>query len=185
MRITFIRHGKVNMPWEKKYSSKDYDQAWLDYDACDILPISGRLEIRPGAKVICTGFKRTQQTAEQFLGVSDYSIVEKLFDEVPLRSFMDTKRPVNRVLMTFLGRVEWYLPMKRQPERRKASRARAEKAVDYIESLGDGDYVIVMHGFFMRSLGAILRRRGYKMTNQPVFAVRNLHTAVAEKEIRS
>jgi broad specificity phosphatase PhoE len=110
--------------------------------------------------------------------------VEKLFDEVPLRSFMDTKRPVNRVLMTFLGRVEWYLPMKRQPERRRASRARAEKAVDYIESLGDGDYVIVMHGFFMRSLGAILRRRGYKMTNQPVFAVRNLHTAVAEKEIR-
>ena len=182
MRIMFIRHGKVDMPWMKKYNSRDYDQAWLEYDTHDILPIKEHLDIWPGAKVIVTGLKRTHQTAEQFLGVYEYTVVEKLFDEVPLRSFIDTAHRFNRVLMTFLGRVEWYLPMKRQPERRRASRSRAEKAVDYIESLGDGDYVIVMHGFFMRTLGSILRRRGYRLKNQPVFAVRNLHVAEAVKE---
>lgn len=182
MRITFIRHGKVDMPWVKKYNSEDYDQAWLDYDTHDILPLAERLEISPDSRVIVTGYKRTQQTAEQFLGRKDYLIVEDLLDEIPLRSFMDTKLRINRHMLNFLGRVEWYLPMKRQPERRKASRERAQKAVDYIESLGDGDYVIIMHGFFMRTLGSILKKRGYKLKNQPIFFVLNLHTAEAVRK---
>jgi broad specificity phosphatase PhoE len=182
MRIMFIRHGKVDMPWVKKYNSRDYDQAWLDYDTYDILPIEKHLDIWPGAQVIVTGYKRTHQTAEQFLGVKDYMIVEDLLDEVPLKSFMDTNIRFNRHLLNFLGRVEWYFPMKRQPEWRRKSRERAKKAVDYIESLGDGDYVLVMHGFFMRTLGSILKRRGYKLKNQPVFAVRNLHIAEAVKK---
>ena len=152
------------------------------YDTYDILPIEEHLDIWPGSQVIVTGYKRTHQTAEQFLGVHEYLILEDLLDEVPLRSFMDTKIKFNRHLLNFLGRVEWYFPLKRQPEWRRKSRARAEKAVDYIESLGDGDYVLIMHGFFMRTLGSILKRRGYKLKNQPVFAVRNLHIAEAVKK---
>ena len=113
MRIMFIRHGKVDMPWVKKYNSRDYDQAWLDYDTYDILPIKEHLDIWPGSQVIVTGYKRTHQTAEQFLGVKDYMIVEDLLDEVPLKSFMDTNIRFNRHLLNFLGRVEWYFPMKR------------------------------------------------------------------------
>ncbi len=182
MHVTMIRHGKVDMPWVKRYNSKEYDQAWLDYDTYNILPITEHLKIAPDATVIVTGFKRTHQTAEQFLGVHDYIIVKDLLDEIPLRSFMDTQLRIERHILNILGRIQWYLPISRQPERRKASRERAAKFIDMLEKRGDGNYVIVMHGFFLRTLASVFRHRGYKMKNQPFFGVPNLYTAEAIKE---
>ena len=183
MRVTMIRHGQVDMPWAKKYNSKEFDQAWLDYDHYDILPVTQHLDISPKAKVFVSPYKRTHQTAEQFLGVHDYTVIEDLLNEIPLRSFMDTGHRFERHFMNFLGRAQWYLPMKRQPERRSASRRRAGKLVDFIEKLPDGDYVLVMHGFYLRTLASVFRHRGYKMTGQPFFAVPNLYTAIAEKKL--
>ena len=181
MRVMMIRHGKVNMPWVKKYNSKEYDQAWIEYDKYDILPITDHLDIYPDAKVLVSPFKRTHQTAEQFLGVHEYTIIDELLNEIPLRSFVETNRRFRKNLMNFLGRVEWYLPLKRQPERRRASRERAAKMVDLIEKMGDGDYVLVMHGFYMRTLASMFRHRGYKIKHQPFFAVPNLYTSEAIK----
>ncbi len=173
MEIRLIRHGKVNMDWKKRYNSSEYDCAWDEYDTKDILPIEDRLEIPKDAKVFVTTYKRTHQTAEQFLGAKEYEIIESLADEVPLRSFIDTKHRFSRRLMNFLGRVEWYLPLKRQPERRRASYLRALRFIDYIESRTD-NAVIVMHGFFIRTVCRALKRRGYKLDHQPIFGVPNL-----------
>lgn len=37
MKITIIRHGKVDMTWDKKYNSAAYDSACAQYDQSPIL----------------------------------------------------------------------------------------------------------------------------------------------------
>ncbi len=182
MRVLMIRHGRVDMPWAKKYNAKEYDLAWQHYDDCDILPVTGHMEIPREAKVYVSSFKRTHQTAEQYLGVKEYTVLSDLLDEVPLRSFADVKLRMRRRWLDVLGRIQWYLPLKRQPERRKVTRQRADRLIDYLEAQGDGNYVLVMHGFYMRTLGAMFRKRGYRIRNRRIFTVPNLCTVEAVKD---
>ena len=183
MRVLMIRHAKVDMPWKKKYNAEEYEEAWLHYDDCDILPVEGHLEIPENAKVFVSPFKRTHQTAEQYLGVSEYTILQDLLNEVPLISFAKVKRRHRRRFMDVVGRIQWYLPFSRQPEKRKGSRARAGELIDFLEKQGEGEYVLVMHGFYMRTLGAMFKKRGYHVRNRRIFAVPNLATTIAEKEL--
>ena len=52
----------------------------------------------------------------------------------------------------------------------------------YLEAQGDGNYVLVMHGFYMRTLGAMFRKRGYRVRNRRIFTVPNLCTVEAVKD---
>ena len=174
MRILMIRHAKVDMPWKKKYNAQEYDQAWRQYDECDILPAEKRMEVYPGAKVFVSSLKRTHQTAQQYLGVRDYTVPEHLLDEVPLRSFADVRRRFPRHMMDAVAQLQWLLSSKRQPERRGMTRERAERMIDCLEEQGDGDYVLVTHGFFVRMLVAALRRWGYSVRNRRILFTPNL-----------
>lgn len=40
MRITIIRHGKVNMKWPKKCSSSDFDMACAEYNRSELESIN-------------------------------------------------------------------------------------------------------------------------------------------------
>ncbi|MBR4767528.1 MAG: histidine phosphatase family protein [Lachnospiraceae bacterium] len=181
MRIILIRHGKVNMAWQKKYTSREYDQAWAEYDKRDILPIQTHLDLPESIRVYCTNMKRTQQTAEQFLRRKNYEIIESLANEIPLRSFRDLNHRHSRRLMNFVGRLQWYFPTKRQPENRAASYKRAIKLIEYLEN-GVDDAVVVMHGFFLRTVCRALKHDGYKLDHQPFFGVPNLTVVNAVKD---
>ena len=182
MKITAIRHGLVDMPWKKKYTSVEYDTAWSNYDHCDIVPIQRKYQLDPGTKVYVTGFKRTQQTARQFLGAEEYHVVHGLADEVPLRSFKDSKTEKSRKLMNFFGRVQWYFPEHRQEEHRKDTYKRAVSLIRFLEKDAGGDCAIVCHGFFLRTLGRAMKRCGYKVKGKPFWTVPNLCVMTGEKK---
>ncbi|MBR3437830.1 MAG: histidine phosphatase family protein [Lachnospiraceae bacterium] len=182
MTIYLIRHGQVDFHWEKKLNSKDYDQAWSDYDHTPIKPITRRFEVPEDAKIFTTSYKRTQDTARQYLGREDFTVIpDGLADEVPLVSYKDTDKPKRVWRMDFRGRLQWYTHGKRQPEWRRNSLERAYKLIDYLEAQDAETVVVVFHGFFLRTVSRALRKRGYKQEGRPRFAVPNLLTVKAVK----
>lgn len=181
MRITLIRHGKVDMDWKKKYTSAEYDAAWAQYDECDILPVTKRLSLPEDVKVYVTPMKRTHQTAEQFLGIKEYTVIDDLANEVPLRAYKDSHRRRRLWYMNFRGRAQWWLPNHRQEERRHQTYARAQQLLNRLEQ-EDRDVVLVSHGFFIRAMAIVLKKNGYKLDDMHRFKVPNLCTIDAVKE---
>lgn len=175
MKIILIRHGKVNTgPKKKRYNSREYDEYWARYETCPIFPINKRLKLPETAKIFATTFQRTQDTVRQFLGREDFTIVENLANEIPLRSFTDTKKRFRMWFLNFMGRFQWYFPGWRQEECRRESYARALQLIEFLEEQGEELCVMVMHGFMMRTVGRALSDMGYKVKNKRVFAVPNL-----------
>lgn len=172
--IILIRHGRVVMDWEKKYDSKGFDEAWERYETQPIYPITEHYEVPKDAKVFATKFGRTQETCRGFLGRDDFTVIEDLANEVPLRAFKDTTHKHALWFMNFLGRFQWYFPHWRQEECRRETYARAMKLIDFLESQDTETCVIVMHGFMIRTVQRALSDRGYKVRNKKIFAVPNL-----------
>ena len=183
MTIYLIRHGLVDFNWKKKMTSAEYDKAWADYDHTPIKPIQKRFTVPEDAKVFTTSYERTQETARQYLGRDDFTVIpDGLADEVPLVSYKDTKRPRRVWKMNVRGRLQWYTHGKRQPEWRRNSLERAFKLIDYLEEQDAETVVVVFHGFFLRTVSRALRIRGYKQEGRPKFSVPNLITVKAVKE---
>lgn len=175
MKIILIRHGKVNVGEKKKrLNSEEFDQYWSDYDYKPIFPITERFEVPEGAKIFATTLQRTQETVRQFLGREDFTVVEKLANEIPLRSFKDTTHRFRMGFMNFMGRLQWYFPGWRQEECRRESYQRALELIDFLEAQGEEICIMVMHGFMIRTVGSALSDVGYKVKNKRVFGVPNL-----------
>ena len=182
MTIYLIRHGLVDFDWEKKLTSKEYDKAWSDYDYRPIKPITKRFEVPEDAKIFVTSYQRTQETARQYLGREDFTIVpDGMADEVPLVSYKDSEKARRVWKMNVRGRIQWYTHGKRQPEWRRNSLERANKLLDYLEAQDAETVVVVFHGFFLRTVSRALRLRGYKQEGRPKFSVPNLLTVKAVK----
>lgn len=185
MKIILVRHGKVDMNWEKKYTAKEFDAAWAEYETRPIFPIEEHYEIPEGAMVFTTPLQRTQDTARQFLGVEDFTVIDSgLANEVPLKAYSYKKehRRHRRHLMNVIGRLQWYLPRSIQDEQRRESYERAMKLIDFLESQPTNACVVVMHGFMIRTVGRALSDRGYKVKNKRNFAVPNLCVVEASKD---
>lgn len=118
MKIVIIRHAKVNMEWEKRYDSALYDLACKKYDTSDIVPIS---EIISSGNSVCmiyiSELSRSYKTAYKLFGRTDFCRTS-LINEVPLRSFKDTKKKYPLWIWDFIGRLQWLFNNKRQPETR-------------------------------------------------------------------
>ena len=90
MSITILCTGEPEKRAEGKYSSSEFDATMrAESDSC-ILPYTGR-KYNPEGKTVWIGEGRlAQDTAEQLL-LPCSPIVEPLLNEIPLRSFTDTK----------------------------------------------------------------------------------------------
>ena len=183
MTIYLIRHGLVDFNWEKKLTSEEYDKAWADYDHMPIKPITKRFEVPEDAKIFVTSYYRTQETARQYLGREDFTIIPYgMADEVPLVSYKDSEKARRVWSMNLRGRIQWYTHGKRQPEWRRHSLERAYRLIDWIEEQHVETAVVVFHGFFLRTVSRALRLRGYKQEGRPVFKVPNRITVKAVKD---
>ena len=85
-------------------------------------------------------------------------------------------------LWNVLGRVQWFLGSARQSEKRKETIRRANMVVAILEQ-ENSDCVLVTHGFFMKTLMKVLKKRGYKLVGCNSIVVENLQMIVAEKRI--
>ena len=183
MKIIMIRHEQVNMSWRKKYNSITFDQACAQYDKAPIVSShEGCPTEKSGEEVYISELSRTYETANLLFDRQDF-YKTALLNEVPLRSFKDTDREYPLWLWFFMGRFQWFLQNKRQPECRKESGRRAEELIQLLEKRG-ADCCLVTHGFYLKTLIRELKKKGYRIRydnfRARMFGISNLERIVAE-----
>ena len=178
MKIILIRHGKVTMEWKDRYTSSAFDAAVRRYDLSTIAPVRERIENR-GYMVYASAMPRTGATAKALFGKKPDGVWKEL-NEVPICSFMDTKRRLPLKVWNVMGRLQWFFGSKRQKETRNETVARAARVLDALEREG-GDCYVVTHGFFLRVLLKELKRRKYTVEKDKHIRINNLARLVAEK----
>lgn len=181
MKITIIRHEKVQMTWEKKYNSAGFDLACDTYDRCDIIAKEKEnFQMEDVQAIYISELVRTYQTACKLYGKRDF-IKTPLFNEVPLKSFKDTKHVYPLWVWNVLGRLQWLCESRRQEETKKETIERARQAIRLLEENGE-DCCVVTHGFFMRTLIGELKRKGYRIEKSNTFGISNLDRIFAERK---
>lgn len=178
MKIVLIRHAEVSMKWEKSYNTVTFDEACRNYDISPIKQINKKCADRTRHKIYISELSRTRETALQLFG-DDIFYKSELFNEVPLKSFMDIKRNLPLIIWNIMGRMQWLAGTKRQNEVKRQTVERARKAALMLEQ-ENVDCYVVTHGFFMRTLLQELVKRGFKI-NKKKFKVNNLEEIIAYK----
>lgn len=179
MKITIIRHGKVNMKWKKWYTSEQFDRDCAKYDISPICPIDDTPEELRGEIYIST-LQRSFQTAERLFGKRTF-VETELLNEVPLRSFCDSKISLPLWMWNVGGRLQWMMQSRRQPERKADTQKRARRLVENLIEQ-NRDCILVSHGFFMRTLITELKRQGFCISKNGV-GIANLAQITAKKSI--
>ena len=163
MRVMIIRHGKVLHDWKKWCTSAEFDEQCALYDKAPIDKASVDKVNDDIQKIYISDLDRTLQTAEKIFGEEDFNRTA-LLNEVPLHSGFDIAIRLPLGVWNVLGRLQWLIGSKRQPEGRKQTTMRAERFVALIISQNE-DCAVVTHGFFMHSLIKALERKGFKADN--------------------
>lgn len=174
MRVTIIRHGLVDHVWKKSCTSLEFDEECRLYDEAPIkitadskwvnearasLSRSGLLS-DDIPKIYISTLIRTRLTAETLFGQRSF-VKSDLIHEVPMRSAFDSKKRIPLWFWYVSVRLQWLCGSSRQPESMIQTRERARRFVDEIIQKNE-DCIIVTHGFFMRTLMAVMKRHGFK-----------------------
>lgn len=167
MKIYIIRHGKVNMQWEKKGNSKQYDQARGEYDQAKIFTENcSPLDIK-ASKIYISSLPRTRQTAKLLFPNKDY-IIHSNIHEVPLCSAFDSRVSYPMWFWNVLGRLQWLINSERQEEGKLDTQVRAQKVCQSLED-EEEDIVLITHGFFMITFVKELEKHGFTIQNKKLF----------------
>ena len=181
MKITLIRHAKVNMKWEKKYDSAGFNADEARYDESPIITDKdSRLE-SGGRPIYVSTLKRTHDTARLLFGEDAELTETPLTREVPVSAFIKTQKKLPKNLWKAVGRTSWFLCLGSQPETRRDTRARAEKFLAELEAKGE-DAIVVAHEVFLYSMERVLKKHGYRIRRENPFRIKNLEQITAEKD---
>ena len=166
MRVMIIRHGKVLHDWKKWCTSAEFDEQCALYDKAPIDKASVDTVNDDIQIVYISDLDRTLQTAEKIFGEADFNRTA-LLNEVPLHSGFDIAIRLPLGVWNVLGRLQWLIGNKRQPEGRKQTSKRAEQFVNMIINHNE-DCAVVAHGFFMHTLIRIMKNAGFKADKERV-----------------
>lgn len=127
LEIIIIRHEKVDMIWDKTYSSITYDKACDKYDNSPIISdMQSNYEVDIQKKIYISELIRTYETAIKLFGEADF-IKTPLINEVPIKSFKATKRIYPLWVWNVLGRLQWLMNNKRQTEGKKRNHNKGKR----------------------------------------------------------
>lgn len=130
-----------------------------------------------GEMIYISELSRTYETAHRLFGERAFCRT-CLLNGVPLRSFRDTGKRYPLWVWNFVGRMQWLLENKRQPESRRETVLRAEKTVELAEDYGVDCYMIT-HGFYLRTLLRVLEKRRYEIRKPHKMGIGNLDMITA------
>ena len=158
MKITIIRHAKVNYKWKFWYNSEGFNKACYEYDTSPIDDLK-KYNINTSNPIYISDLSRTFHTAKLIFGEAEFNNMN-LFNEVQLNAFIDTKIMLPAIIWRAFGRLQWYGNSSKQMETKNETLKRAKKAIDFLEGKNEDCYV-VCHACYMRVLLKELKRRGY------------------------
>ena len=167
------------MKWPKKCSSTDFDMACAEYDRSDLECINTIPFNKHAGRIYVSKLPRSINTAKILFPNDEYHEMPEL-GEVPLKSFIDTKKRLPLWIWNVLGRMQWYIGSVRQLEKRTDTIQRANRVIDLCES-ENRDCILVTHGFFMNTMIKVLKYRGYLLVGNNQLDIKNLQIIWAEK----
>ena len=159
MKIYLMRHFKVDFTWKKLYSSSDFSNACSTYDKRNIIPDSSTQLDMKYEDIHISGLRRTKDTA-MALGLGTNLIKSNLLNEVPMTAFTRSKIVLPTALWLTIGRLQWALNSKKQPEKKYETDRRIEEFINLIESK-NRDCLVIGHAFYFARLKKELKRRKY------------------------
>lgn len=181
MKIIIIRHEKVDMEWAAKYNSASFQADCDKYDRCSVVkdPVQTIDVDADKYSIYISELIRTYETACKLFGRKDF-IKTELLNEVPMRPYKDSDRQIRRQIWNLFGRLQWLWQNRHQPEVRCDSEKRADALIDMLENKGNDCY-LVTHGFYMRTIVKMLKKRGYSISRANKLGIGNLDQITAMK----
>ncbi len=152
--------------WKKWCTSAEFDEQCALYDRAPIDAASVGLSVDDVQTIYVSAMDRALQTAQKIFGDMDFERTSKI-NEVPLRSGFDTAAKMPLWFWNALGRLQWMMGSKRQPENKAQTIIRAEQFVSSIVDR-DEDCCVVTHGFFMHTLIRMLKNAGFRANKSRV-----------------
>ncbi len=179
MKIVLIRHGKVDMKWEKNYTAEGFNGALKLYDESPLV----KTEVKPmdatGYTLYVSELPRTHETARLLFGDKEQHVTE-LANEVPNKAYKDSGSGPTW-LWKAVGRTKWWLSLNGAAEKRRDTKARAEKlAKELIEK--DEDCIVVAHELFLYIFSDVLAKHGFVVERSNRFRIKNLERIRATKK---
>ncbi|WP_026885119.1 hypothetical protein [Clostridium beijerinckii] len=178
MKITIIRHAKVNYKWKSFCSSQEFNKSCYEYDISPI-DLSNKYSISTKQPIYISELSRSYDTAKLIFGSNKF-IRMNLFNEVPLRAFTDKEIKLPLIIWRIFGRIQWYMNSKKQIETKNETYKRAKKTVGFLEKRNQ-DCFIICHACYMKVLLKELRYSGY-IGNHSRIHIMNLQKFVFIKE---
>ena len=117
MKISLIRHAKVNMNWPRICNSIEFDNACKEYDLAGVFKVNVANVGSEYSRLYVSSMHRSKATARELFPDRVYCEIE--VEEVPLRSFVDCSIKMPLWIWNIMGRLQWFLNSSRQKERRQ------------------------------------------------------------------
>ncbi len=168
--IVLVRHGEPNLSKRVQLSAAGYFDWWARYEETGLKPGQTAPEVlklyAEGASVIlCSTRPRAIETAKAIAAGRivqvDPGLIEAPLPPPNLPGWLKLPPPAWGVI----ARVHWWFFNKHGQESRAQAQCRADAAAERLIALsGDGDVLVVAHGFFNTMIGISLQRDGWKLT---------------------
>ncbi|WP_164462217.1 phosphoglycerate mutase family protein [Bacillus sp. FJAT-42376] len=159
MKITIVRHYRVDCPYKKMMTPEEFRSWCVQYDTSSISKILQAAEDSDWDACYSSDLVRASQTAEHLYGVP---VITPLLREIPIAPFTDIKGKLPFHVWMMMGRLSWLFSLPSQSETRKQTAERANQWISEAEVLGFRHILAVSHGFYIRVLTGQLVKRGYK-----------------------
>jgi hypothetical protein len=154
-----MRHFKVDFEWKKKYSSKEFKIACEKYDELDIISQPVEFDSNKIQQIFISELKRSYFTYKA-LKLEIKTNKTELINEVPIVPFIETKFKLPTPIWMIMGRIQWLLNIKKQPEVRNDTLIKIETLIQRLE-IDKKDTLIIGHGFYFSQLKRVLKKMRY------------------------
>ncbi len=160
MKIGLIRHSKVIYSASFFSSGKSFNEAINHYDLSPVEIIKLQIKAEDFPSCYVSAQTRAVETAKMIYK-GNFIITDQLVEVKSAAIFMN-KANLPSFLRSVIGRIAWFLNLKKMPETRHESMDRAGKFINFLLEETTENTLLVTHGFFMHCLKNELRKHGFK-----------------------
>jgi len=144
---------------EKKYSSKGFEIACRQYDNSNIINQNISFISKDIQQIYISNLIRSELTYNA-LKIDIKANKTELINEVPIVPFIQTMFKLPTFIWMAVGRIQWLLNIKIQPEIRNDTLKKIDLLISKLEK-DNNDTLIIGHGFYFSQLKRVLKKRRY------------------------
>ena len=160
MKIILVQQAAADMEWDTKYDSASFERAAEAERGCAAAAVSARRSSASAYRVYTGTSRASAETAELLFETDAPAEATPLLDDVPVRAFRDSVKPLPLWLWRAMAEAQWRSGSSRQPETKKETERRVGQLADRLEA-EERDCIVICRGLTMTALKSVLRRRGF------------------------